>query len=214
MNHLEDLVDEITRRVILAIQENSETTSSSNESESPKYTYSFIGKERKNIESYFKHHGYGNNSKKDKQSDVLVITEINTYSIPRIANIIPVNEEEELILDYVLNNKTVYLLLDAIQEFSNKAGDQLKKRYNQHLNELKKVGVQIVDDSFFSIESRANSRMGEHSTKKKLITLDYIQSFSLNRNDTFELDKNVIITPLAMDYLKDLNIQVKRRGII
>ncbi|XJS10943.1 hypothetical protein ACF3NG_01380 [Aerococcaceae bacterium WGS1372] len=213
MNHLEDLVDEVTKRVMLAIKENSVTALSSVEKPTPKYTYSLIGKERSKVESYFKHHDYGRSTNNDKQSDVLVISEINMYSIPRIANIIPINAQEELILDYVQQGKTVYLLSDSIQGMNNNTGDQFNKKYNQHVNDLKKMGIRVVNESFFSIENELNSRTGEHGTKKKLITLDYIQSFSLNRNDTFELDKNVIITPLAMDYLKDLNIQVKRRGI-
>lgn len=213
MNHLEDLVNEVTKRVMLAIKENSVTIASSVEKPAPKYTYSLIGKERKNVESYFNHHEYGRSPNNDKQSDVLVISEINKYSIPRIANIIPINAEEELVLDYVQDGKTVYLLSDSIQGMNNTAGDQFNKKYNQHVNELKKMGIQIVNESFFSIEKKGNARSGEHGTKKKLITLDYIQSFSLNRNDTFEIDKNVIITPLAVDYLKDLNIQIKRRGI-
>lgn len=213
MDHFEQLVDEVVKRVMDAIPQQKDGLPNQVETQSPKKTYILIGKEYQAIETYLNHYQYSKNNSADKISDLLVITEINPYSIPRMANIMPMTEEEELILNHVLNNKTVYLLSEAIQEFNNKAEGQFKRRFSQHINELKKLGVQFVSASYFSIDNQEVKPLGAHGTKKKLITLAYIQSFSLNHNDIFEIDKNVIVTPLAMDYLKDLNINIKRRGI-
>lgn len=213
MDHFEQLVDEVVERVMDAIQQQKDSLPNPVETESPKKTYTLIGKEYQTIETYFNHHQYSKNNSQDETSDVLVITEINPYSIPRMANIMPMTEQEEVVLNYVLNNKTVYLLSEAIQGVTTKVEGQFKRRYSQHVNELKKLGVQFVNTSYFSSDNHEVKSLGAHGTKKKLITLDYLQSFSLNNYDTFEIEKNVIVTPLAMDYLKDLNIIIKRRGI-
>ncbi|UUX33334.1 hypothetical protein [Fundicoccus culcitae] len=211
MNHLEDLVDEVTKRVMVAIQKYPNDIPKILEDEQSKLSYATLGEDQPAINNYFCQLGY---YKKDVNvADVLVITQINPYSIPRLANVMPINKDEELILDYISNNKTVYLLSNIIQEFGNKASNYFKRRYTQHVNDLKSLGIQIVDDSFFSIGNTRQEQVSKTQKKKKLITLKDIQSMSLNRNEIFEIDKGVIITDLAKDYLNDLNIQVKKRGI-
>lgn len=216
MNQFDDLVDEIAKRVMSSLKEKNV-----NDSNTLKQTntiqlksYAMIG-ENTIVEEYYKKQNFkSTNEYSDALVDVLVISEVNLYSIPRLANLLSVTKEEEAILNHILNNKKVILLAEAVQGIEKTENKPFKTLFQKHLNEVSKMGIEIVHLSHFNEEPKKADVQSQKSIKKKLITLKSVQELELDRGEVFVIEPNAIITALAKDYLNDLSIVVERRGML
>ena len=81
-----------------------------------------------------------------------------------------------------------------------------------HKNQLVKYGASILPlKNFEKINETINKKVKDvirKSDKKELLTIEKVRKLNLQAGDIFETDKNIIITALARDYMRDLGVQI------
>ncbi len=75
-----------------------------------------------------------------------------------------------------------------------------------------KYGASILPLKHFEkINGAVNQEVNEKADKsdrKELLTIAKVRKLNLHAGDIFETDKNIIVTALARDYLRDLGVEI------
>lgn len=204
MDHIEILVEKITDIIIKRLQD-----------EEPKKTVGFLGKEYESVRAYYEKRGYKVISVKDKVDiDVLVVTELPSISMNRIAVGVPQMEDEMTIFQRLMNKKDVIFLEEGMELWANQhiVPKPLLQVLLNYKKQLVSYGVSILPlKNFEKINETINVKIEDKSYKshkKELITVEKVQKMDLQVGDIFETNKNIIITALAKDYMRDLGVQI------
>ena len=204
MDNIETVVQKITDMIIQRLQK-----------EEHRKTVVFLGKEYSSIRTYYEKRNYKIASVKDKSdTDIIIVTELTILNMNRIAQGLPQTEDEVIIFQHLLNGKKVFFLeegmeLHASQHAAPRALLQVLENYK---NQLVKYGASILPLKHFEkINGAVNQEVNEKADKndrKELLTIAKVRKLNLHAGDIFETDKNVIVTALARDYLRDLGVEI------
>ncbi|KEZ89198.1 MULTISPECIES: hypothetical protein [Clostridia] len=204
MDNIETVVQKITDIIIQRLQK-----------EEHRKTVVFLGKEYSSIRTYYENRGYEIALVKDKSDmDIIIVTELSILNMNRIAQGLPQTEDEVIIFQHLLNGKKVFFLeegmeLHASQHVAPRALLQVLENYK---NQLVRYGASILPLKHFekingAINQEVNDK-ADKSDRKELITVAKVRKLNLHAGDIFETDKNVIVTALARDYLRDLGVEI------
>ena len=204
MDNIEILVEKITDIIIKRLQD-----------EEPRKTVAFLGKEYASIRAYYEKRGYKVISVKDKLNvDVLVVTELSSISMNRIAVGVPQIEDEITIFQCLMNKKDVIFLEEGMELWENQhiVPKPLLQVLLNYKKQLVSYGVSILPlKNFEKINETINGKIEDKpykSNKKELITVEKVGKMDLQVGDIFETNKNIIVTALARDYMRDLGVQI------
>ena len=204
MDNIETVVQKITDLIIQRLQK-----------EEHRKTVVFLGKEYSSIRTYYENRGYEIAPEKDKfNTDIIIVTELTILNMNRIAQGLPQTEDEVIIFEHLLNGKKVLILeegmeLHASQHIAPRALLQVLENYKK---QLVRYGAFILPLKHFEkINGAVNQEVNEKADKsdrKELLTIAKVRKLNLHAGDIFETDKNVIVTALARDYLRDLGVEI------
>ena len=204
MDNIEIVVQKITDIIIQRLQK-----------EEHRKTVVFIGKEYSSIRTYYEKRNYKIASVKDKSdTDIIIVTELTILNMNRIALGLPQTEDEVMIFQHFLNGKKVFFLeegmeLHASQHVAPRALLQVLENYK---NQLVRYGASILPLKHFEkINGAINQEVNDKANKsdrKELLTVAKVRKLNLHAGDIFETDKNIIVTALARDYLRDLGVDI------
>lgn len=204
MDNIETVVQKITDIIIQRLQK-----------EEHRKTVVFLGKEYSSIRTYYENRDYEIAPVKDKSdTDIIIVTELTILNMNRIAQGLPQTEDEVIIFQHLLNGKKVFILeegmeLHASQHVAPRALLQVLENYK---NQLVKYGASILPLKHFEkINGAVNQEVNEKaykSDRKELLTIAKVRKLNLHAGDIFETDKNIIVTALARDYLRDLGVEI------
>ncbi|WP_353097284.1 hypothetical protein [Tissierella praeacuta] len=204
MDNIEILVQKITDIIIQRLQK-----------EELIGTVAFLGKEYSSIRAYYEKRGYKIVLARDKfDIDIIIVTELSILNMNHIALGLPQTEDEITIWERLLNKKDVIFLeegmeLQASQDVVPRA---LLQVLVNHKNQLVRYGASILPlKNFEKINETVNKEVKDEirkRDKKELITIEKVRKLNLQAGDIFETNKNIIITALARDYMRDLGVQI------
>lgn len=204
MDNIEVLVQKITDIIIQRLQK-----------EEPRKTVAFLGKEYSSIRIYYEKRDYKIVSVQDKfDPDIVIVTELSILNMNRIALGLPQTEDEVIIWERLLNKKDVIFLeegmeLKVSQHVAPRALLQVLENYK---NQLVRYGASILPlKNFEKINETISKEVKDvihKSEKKELLTIAKVRKLNLQAGDIFETDKNIIVTALARDYMRDLGVQI------
>ncbi|MDU5081248.1 hypothetical protein ACF3M2_12805 [Tissierella carlieri] len=204
MDNIEIIVQKITDIIIQRLQK-----------EEPRRTVTFLGREYSSIRTYYEKRGYEIVSVKDKFStDIVIVTELSILNMNRIALGLPQTEDEVIIWERLLNKKDVIFLEEGmeLQASQHVAPRALLQVLVNNKNQLVRYGASILPlKNFEKINEIINKEVKDvirKSDKKELLTVEKVRKLNLQAGDIFEADKNIIITALARDYMRDLGVQI------
>ena len=204
MDNIETVVQKITDMIIQRLQK-----------EEHRKTVVFLGKEYSSIRTYYENRGYEIAPVKDKSdTDIIIVTELTILNMNRIAQGLPQTEDEVIIFQHFLNGKKVFFLeegmeLHASQHVAPRALLQVLENYK---NQLVRYGASILPLKHFekiggAINQEVNAK-ADKCDRKELLTVAKVRKLNLHAGDIFETDKNIIVTALARDYLRDLGVEI------
>jgi len=79
-------------------------------------------------------------------------------------------------------------------------------------NQLVRYGASILPLKHFEkINETINQEVKDitnKSDRKELLTIAKVRKLNLHAGDIFETDRNIIVTALARDYLRDLGVEI------
>ncbi|SEU25736.1 ethanolamine utilization protein [Lacrimispora sphenoides] len=204
MDNNEIIVQKITDIIIQRLQK-----------EEHRKTVVFLGKEYSSIRTYYENRGYEIASVKDESdTDIVIVTELTILNMNRIALGLPQTEDEVIIFQRLLNKKKVFFLeegmeLHASQHVAPRALLQVLENYK---NQLVRYGASILPLKHFEkINETINQEVKDitnKSDRKELLTIAKVRKLNLHAGDIFETDRNIIVTALARDYLRDLGVEI------
>ncbi len=204
MDNIEIIVQKITDIIIQRLKK-----------EELRGTVTFLGKEYSSIRTYYEKRGYEIVSVKDKFStDIVIVTELSILNMNRIALGLPQTEEEVIIWERLLNKRDVIFLEEGMELHASQhvAPRALLQVLVNNKNQLVRYGASILPlKNFEKINETINKEVKDvirKSDKKELLTIEKVRKLNLQAGDIFEADKNIIITALARDYMRDLGVQI------
>ncbi|MED3551909.1 hypothetical protein [Cytobacillus praedii] len=138
-------------------------------------------------------------------TDVILIPNL---SFSMVADILSFNEQRtfvRLILTALITGKTVIALKTGADPYHpvlrikgmNKGSNGLKRKLYNQMMQLKDMGIKLIDE---------NEKLSIQKVKKTVINEETIRYFHQQNIKSFAISKEVIITPLARDKAKELNI--------
>jgi len=204
MDNIEIVVQKITDIIIQRLQK-----------EEHRKTVVLLGREYSSIRTYYEKRNYKIASVKDKSdTDIIIVTELTILNMNRIALGLPQTEDEVMIFQHFLNGKKVFFLeegmeLHASQHVASRALLQVLENYK---NQLVRYGASILPLKHFEkINETINQEVKDithKSDRKELLTVAKVRKLNLHAGDIFETDRNIIVTALARDYLRDLGVEI------
>ena len=206
MDNIEKVVQKITDIIIQRLQK-----------EEPRKTVTFLGKEYSSIRIYYEKRGYEIASGKDKlDTEIVIVTELSILNMNRIALGLPQTEDEVIIFQRLLSKKDVIILEEGMElkESHHVASRVLLQVLENYKNQLVRYGASILPLMNFEKINETNNKELElkagvlKSDKKELLTIEKVRKLNLQSGDIFETDKNIIVTALARDYMRDLGVKI------
>lgn len=204
MDNIETVVQKITDMIIQRLQK-----------EEYRKTVVFLGKEYSSIRTYYENRGYEIAPVKDKSdTDIIIVTELTILNMNRIAQGLPQTEDEVIIFQHLLNGKKVFFLEEGMELYASQhvAPRALLQVLENYKNQLVRYGASILPLKHFEkIGGAINQEVNDKADKcdrKELLTVAKVRKLNLHAGDIFETDKNIIVTALARDYLRDLGVEI------
>ncbi|EJN93728.1 hypothetical protein D822_03614 [Streptococcus ratti FA-1 = DSM 20564] len=183
--------------------------------------YYVIGSHLTKVESYLLQQGMTVKKElpalEEAVQEHFIVVEISSLkSLIRIANLIAVNQLEDLVVESLLTGRPLFVQLTAEVPINS----HLVSKINAAKRELIKMGARLIKENNleyyfppFGKSCRApfeQTRCSKNGTsKKQLISLKVLKdNYPLDELTTFDLSPNMILTALARDYLRENNIQI------
>lgn len=143
------------------------------------------------------------NFEKASSFEKIFITELSSKMLSSLANLTYSSKEEEFILNNMLKSKEIYVLQNNIEykKYIHTLPKEIYKKYTSYENILKSYNIKFIKD--------IKELKPTITKKEKLICLSNINEFI--NNGKVILDKNMVITPLAKDYIAENKLILERR---
>ncbi|WPS85974.1 ethanolamine utilization protein [Brevibacillus halotolerans] len=164
-----------------------------------------------------------------RDCDLVIIPTICIQLLGNLANGISAGSRERFILTMLLKGKKVVALENSMvyKKYKQTANPVLFKQYEAFEEKIKSFGIQMVQVSdLLKMDDKEHTpevvsakqeieiereEVIQEVLSKKLITESDLKKFHLRRVNQIIVNKNSIITPLAKDYIKMQQIQVRRK---
>lgn len=215
MEQLDKLVQLITDRLLENLQEEPDKT----------HVY-VIGKDQ--TIQFLEENGYGVTSYNDA-ADYLVVDGLAVDALLRVASLCPTTEEESLVVKSLLAGRKVLVsgaCFDT-EQYKNRAKTMLYREMLQQKAKLETYGVVFYQEGHLlnyleqghqteaprKTEQRTyqlSQRSDVSQKQSKLITETRLRSMGLSEGDVLKLEKGMIVTALAKDYIKRHRIIVEK----
>lgn len=156
-----------------------------------------------------------------KEADIVIIGTQQLYPLLRLASLSPANSVEEELIGALLSGKKVYASDQNFQLQSYKQYSKmiLYKELLQRKDILEKYGVTfykdgsleklLVENIFLNEFNVMGSKQKYSSSKKRtLITESKLRELNLVDGSTFKIEKEMLVTALARDYLNRHKISI------
>lgn len=136
-------------------------------------------------------------------AEKIFITELSLKLLSSLANLTYTSKEEEFILNSILKGKEIYIFQNNIEykKYIDTLPKEIYKKYVSYENTLKSYNVKFIKN--------INELQKNNSKKEKLISLDNINKYI--SNGKVVLNNDMIITPLAKDYIAENKLILERR---
>lgn len=136
-------------------------------------------------------------------AEKIFITELSLKLLSSLANLTYTSKEEEFILNSLLKGKEIYIFQNNIEykKYIDTLPKEIYKKYVSYENTLKSYNVKFIKS--------INELQKNNSKKEKLISLDNINKYI--SNGKVVLNNDMIITPLAKDYIAENKLILERR---
>lgn len=154
-------------------------------------------------------------------ADLVVVDDLALDAFLRIASLCPANAKESSVLTSLLEGKKVLISLEAfnLEQYKRSAKSMLYRELLGQKTKLEKYGAVFYREnqllSLLEAKEVAKEAVVKHpaaqvssSPKSKLITEAKLRAMQLSEGDTFSLEKGMIVTALAKDYLKRHKIRI------
>lgn len=140
---------------------------------------------------------------KTNNFEKIFITELSSKMLSSLANLTYISKEEEFILNNMLKGKEIYVFQNNIEykKYIHTLPKEIYKKYISYENMLKSYNIKFIKDIK---ELQQNTQK-----KEKLICLNNISKFI--NNGKIIIEKDMIISPLAKDYIAENKLIVERR---
>lgn len=211
MENLDKLVQLITDRLLENLQDGPNETS----------VY-LIGKDR--TDALLVENGY-RLVKHAECADVVVVDCLALDAFLRIASLCPANEVESNVLTSLLDGKPVYVSLETfnVEQYKHSARSRLYRELVEQKAKLEKYGVQFYrenqllnllgacvaeKEAFVPQQPEKKSINQPQQSKTNLVTEAKLRAMGLAEGDSFVIEKGMIVTALAKDYLKRHKIRI------
>lgn len=155
----------------------------------------------------------------------LVITSLNTKLLLAVSELIQINPEAELILKFLLQGKSVYVITEGVKyyQYQQTSPKTLYNKIMEAENKLKSFGVEFLTSAELEvklpdntnelspeIEKPADNLNSEYFLlEKKLVDYSTIKNLYERNYRKIEVPKKSILTALAEDFIKEKNIKFK-----
>lgn len=163
-----------------------------------------------------------------KDCDIVIVSKLCLRGLSNLASGISVSNEERFILKMLMEGKKVYVISKGLEykKYRKTAPKALYNKYIEFEEEIKKFGIQVIDDkkdifsNNTSIMSDKEFKIKENInftekdtidlTNKKLISEADLRKPKINGMKVLLIRKNSIVTPLASDFIRINRLVVKR----
>ncbi|UYP00825.1 hypothetical protein OF820_03870 [Oceanotoga sp. DSM 15011] len=155
-----------------------------------------------------------------KDFDEIYLGKMDLKMISHLANGIIINEIEDLILKSLLKDKKIFLFSEDIElkKFNNTKNTNLYKIFNQNIENIKNIGIIILDEKIdikenININTKYKNEVKEEDSiilKNKLITENELKKLGLKNRSKINIGNKSIITPLAKDYIRIHKIRLTK----
>lgn len=168
-------------------------------------TFTIVGFENDQLNKYLKKNNfyYKNLSFEefDDYKEKNLIFNIDRISqLIRLSNLIAINENEDKIVQSIIEGENIYFNI----VFNQSTKPTISKKIVKAKLELEKMGVISIENNTYEKHICI-----EEKKKKEVITLDkLINDYDIENLSEFKSKKNIIITDLAKDYLKENSIDL------
>lgn len=131
--------------------------------------------------------------------DSIYITHLSSQMLSSIANLIATNEEEKFILEFLSKGKEIFIFKENIEykKYVHTLPKEVYKKYLSFENILKSYNIKFINEIM------------ENNKSEKLLSINNIKNYIINNK--IILDKDMIISPLAKDFIRENNIILERR---
>lgn len=164
-----------------------------------------------------------------RDCDVLIIPSICIQLLAHLANGISAGPRERFVLMMLLKGRKVIALEEGLlyRKYKSTAPVLLYKMYDEFAGKLSNCGIRIANEAGWLAacldEDRAADMQAVHHAssaevtdeaevlKRKVITEAEVKKHRLRNGTEIIIDRHSIITPLAQDYLRMQQMQVRRR---
>ncbi|MGT2785055.1 hypothetical protein [Streptococcus merionis] len=207
MENIDKLVQLITDRLLENLQHQPNETS-----------VFLIGKE--STREYLASHGC-RVTQEHTSADFVVVDDLALDAFLRVASLCPADAKESSLLTSLLEGKKVLISLEAfnIEQYKQSAKSLLYRELLAQKAKLEKYGATFYSEtqllSLLEAKEATKDVVATHqstpvsqSSKSKLITESKLRAMQLSEGDTFTLEKGMIVTALAKDYLKRHKIRI------
>lgn len=209
MENLDKLVQLITDRLLENLQQSPDLNRTS--------VY-VIGKSA--TTELLRNHGY-QVLDRHEAADFVVVDCLHLDSFLRVASLAPANEVESNLLTSLLEGKKVLVALETfdIEQYKHSAKSLLYRELMQQKSKLEKYGAQFyTEGNLLALLGHAQKMAEEVSVrpqkqveaKSRLITEGKLRELGLTEGDVFKIEKDMIVTALAKDYLKRQKIRIEK----
>ena len=145
---------------------------------------------------------FSNDSKK------IIVSNLKISELVALGNGAFSNEKAEEILNHILNGDEVFLIKEGLEwrSYKNIPGKLLEK-YENYENMLKDYGIKFFNK--IEIIDFLKNASNQYSFNKKVLNLSDIKKL---KEKEIIISEKTIITQLAIDYIKENNIKIIKRG--
>lgn len=145
---------------------------------------------------------FSNDSKK------IIVSNLKISELVALGNGTFSNEKDEEILNHILNGDEVFLIKEGLEwrSYKNIPGKLLEK-YENYENMLKDYGIKFFNK--IEIIDFLKNASNQYSFNKKVLNLSDIKKL---KEKEIIISEKTIITQLAIDYIKENNIKIIKRG--
>ncbi|QDX94395.1 ethanolamine utilization protein [Brevibacillus laterosporus] len=175
------------------------------------------------------HYDFQYHDEQTKDCDLVIIPTVCIQLLGNLANGISAGSRERFILTMLLKGKKVVVLENSMvyKKYKQTSNPVLYKQYEEFEARIKSFGIQMVQESdLLNIDDKVDNQEVEIAKQdsdieqeevrkevlsKKLITESDLKKFHLRHVNEIIVNKNSIITPLAIDYIKMQQIKVRRK---
>lgn len=162
-------------------------------------------------------------------ADYMVVDGLAVDALLRVAALCPTSEPESLVLNSLLAGRKVLVSVACFdtEQYKNKAKSLLYREMLQQKAKLETYGVTFYQEGnllaylestpkteaprqVMTESSRPSRERISEQPQSKLITETRLRSMGLSEGDVLKLEKGMIVTALAQDYIKRHRIIVER----